>query len=37
MIFPLTIVLILMGGAASAAILIIASWDADLAGTTEKQ
>jgi hypothetical protein len=29
MIYPLTIVLILMGGAASAAILIIAAWDAD--------
>jgi len=29
MIYPLTI--ILMGGAASAAILIVAAWDADLA------
>ena len=31
MIYPLTIILILMGGAACAAILIIAAWDADLA------
>ena len=30
MIYPLTIILILMGGAASAAILIVAAWDADL-------
>jgi len=31
MIYPLVITLILMGGAASAAVLIIAAWDADLA------
>jgi hypothetical protein len=39
MIYPLTIILILMGGASCAAILILAAWDADLAPhrTTEKQ